>query len=312
MTIILDIVLPVFGILLLGYGAARTDFFDAAASRGLSLFVFNFAIPFLLFRNMALTVLPEELPWGFLASYYLGAFAVFGLGMLSGAILFSRRLDEQGILGLGAAFSNTVLLGIPLITTTFGEAGALPLFLLLAFHSLLLFPTVTVVVETGRGRGEALRLIPWHTLKGLVKNPILLGLIAGLAFSLFGLTIPGPLDAVARTLSAAAAPCALFAMGASLSQHRITGNLGEALTLVGLKTVIHPLIVWILATQVFQVEPLWVKVAVIIAALPAGVNVYLFAQRYKLCVPVTTTAVFLSTTLAIFSLSALLFLFEVR
>lgn len=311
MEIVLDIVLPVFGVLLLGLGAAWARLFDAAAIRGLSLFVFSFAIPLLLFRSMAQTELPADIPWGFLAAYYLGAFAVFGLGMLIG-LGFSRRLDEQGIFGLGAAFSNTTLLGIPLVLTTFGEVAALPLFLLIAFHSLLLLPTATVLIEASRGRGGSLRRIPLNTLKGVVRNPIIMGLVAGLAFQRTGLDIPGPLDAMAKTLGAAAAPCALFAMGGTLFQHRIAGSLAEALALVALKTLVHPLVVWGLATWVFAVEPLWAAVAVVMAALPAGLNVYLFAQRYQLTVATATTTVFLSTMLSMVSLSVLLFMLEVR
>ncbi|MDQ2696014.1 MAG: AEC family transporter, partial [Pseudomonadota bacterium] len=225
-------------------------------------------------------------------------------------------LDEQGVIGFGASFSNTGLLGIPLITITFGEAGTLPLFLLIAFHSLLMFPLVTAVVEAGRGRheaaGRALPGIAWNILRGLAKNPIILGLLAGLVFNLLRLPIPQWLDTVVKTLSAAAAPCALFAMGATLSHHRIAGNQAEALTVVALKTLVHPLLVWVLATQVFQVAPLWAAVAVLMAGLPTGTNAYLLAQRYSLCVRTVTTATLLSTGLSVLSLSALLFLLNVR
>ncbi|MDQ2695617.1 MAG: AEC family transporter, partial [Pseudomonadota bacterium] len=111
MSIVLDIVLPVFGILLLGYGAARSGVIDDAAVRGLSLFAFTFAIPCLLFRSMVQAELPPALPWGFLGAYYLGAFASFALGMAAGGLLFGRRLDEQGVIGFVASFSNTGLLG---------------------------------------------------------------------------------------------------------------------------------------------------------------------------------------------------------
>lgn len=69
---------------------------------------------------------------GYLLSYYLGAFAVFALAMATGRVLFARRLAEQGVLGLGAAFSNTGMPGIPLVMTAFGPSAALPLFVLQA------------------------------------------------------------------------------------------------------------------------------------------------------------------------------------
>ena len=74
MDIIFGIILPVFGTLALGYGAARLNLFDEAANRGLSVFVFNFALPLMLFRAIAQVELPESLPWGYLLSYFIGAF----------------------------------------------------------------------------------------------------------------------------------------------------------------------------------------------------------------------------------------------
>ncbi len=312
MSIILEIILPVFGLVVLGFAAARLNWFDESAIRGLSLFAFNFAIPVMLFRTLARTVLPETIEWGFLLSYYLGAFIVFGLGMASAGLLFRRPLDGQGAAGFTASYANTVLLGIPLVLTTFGDAAALPLFLLVAFHTLLLLPAGTAVIEAGRGHDAGLWRLPAVTLAGMAKNPIVLGLVAGLLFNLLDLGISGPVDAMAKALGAAALPCATFAMGASLARYRIAGSLAEATTLVGLKTLVHPLIVWLLATRVFDVAPLSVAVAVLMAALPIGVNAYLLAQRYEVGIATAATAVLLSTGLSIGTLSALLFVLEAR
>ena len=312
MSLILDISLPVFGLVILGFGAAKTKWFDEGAIRGLSLFVFNFAIPVMLFRTLAQVALPEMIEWGFLLSYYLGALAVFGLGMASAGLLFGRSLEAQGAAGLTAGYSNTVLLGIPLILTAFGDAAALPVFLLVAFHSLLLLPTATAVIEAGRGRGEGLRRLPVVTAVGMAKNPIMVGLALGLAFNLLGLSIPGPADAIAETLGRAALPCATFAMGASLAQYRIAGSLGESAMLIGLKIIVHPLLVWLLATRVFDVPPLWTTVAVVMAALPTGVNAYLFAERYGTGIAQAATAVLVSTGIAIGTLSLLLAVLGVR
>ena len=312
MALILDIILPVFGLVVLGFGAAKAKWFDEGAIRGLSLFVFNFAIPVMLFRTLARVEMPETIEWGFLLSYYIGALTVFALGMASAGILFRRPLEAQGAAGLTAGYSNTVLLGIPLILTTFGDDAALPLFLLVAFHSLLLFPIGTAVIEAGRGRGAGLRKLPLVTAKGMAKNPIMVGLVLGLAFNLLDLGIPGPVDTIAETLGQAALPCATFAMGASLAQYRIAGSLGESGVLIGLKILVHPLLVWLLATMVFDVAPLWASVAIVMAALPTGVNAYLFAERYGTGIAQAATAVLVSTGITIGTLSLLLAVLGVR
>jgi len=308
---IIEIILPVFGIVLIGYVAGRSKFFKASDIEGVSKFVFNIAIPVMLFRTMATVELPDQIEWGYLASYYIGAFAVYGFGMITGRTAFSQHLGEQGVFGLGAAYSNLVLLGIPLVLLTFGEEGTVPMFMLLAFHSALMFLTVSAIGEFNRGRGQSIGSLLQATFLGLAKNPIVGGLMLGLLFNLMKWTIPDPIDQIIGTLGAAGVPGAVFSLGASLSLYRLAGHLPETLTLVGLKLLIHPILVYLLATFVFQVDPLWTSVAVLVAALPVGVNVYLFAQRYNACIAPVATSILLSTALSVVTISVLLMLLNI-
>lgn len=310
--IVLDIVLPVFGLVLLGFGAARFRMSDADAIRGLSLFVFNFAVPVMMFRTIATLDLPPSINWGFLFSYYIGAAAVFLIAMVAGRQVFARDADEQAILGTGAAHSNLVLLGIPLILTTYGEQAALPLFLIIVFSNPILFPTVTSIVEISRGRAQGFKHVPLRIGRALLTSPPVTALALGLIFNWFSIPLPGPIDTIASLLGSAGPPCALFVTGAALTQYRLAGNAPEASMMVLLKLVVQPAIVWLLASFVFDVPEMWMQVGVIVAALPTGVLAFLFAQRYSICIAPATSAVFASTALSAFSLTLLLFLFEVR
>ncbi len=308
MVILLDIIVPVFGIVALAYLAARLGAFPESATRGLSYFVFNFAIPPMLFRAMATSELPSPIEWGFLISYFGGGYGAWIVAMAVSAGLFRRGLAAAAIAGMTAAFSNTVLLGIPLVLTVLGEAAALPLFLLIAFHSALFMTTVTLLVESARGRRGRPAKLAWNIARSLVTNPILMAMALGIIWNLLSWSLPGPLDSVIAKLGQAALPCALFALGASLAGYHVTGALPEALSGVALKLVLHPLIVWLLATYVFELQPLWRDVAVIIAALPVGVNVYLFAQRYETGAPAAAAAMLISTLLSVASLAGVLHL----
>lgn len=306
MAIVLDVVLPVFGILLLGYAAARGGWFDEGAQRGLGLFVFNFAIPILLFRTLAQTNLPSNPPWDLILSYYLGVLGIFCLGMLGARLMGHRSLDMLAILGFAGCFSNTVQIGMPLILKALGEGATFALFLLIALHGLVVITLFTVIMELARGRSDSLRKLPINTARGLLGNPIIVGLLLGLGYNLLGLPLPAAVDKIGQTMGQAVVPCALFSMGAGLARYRITGNLKEALMLVGLKNLLLPVVVYLLATQVFGISQLWLSVAVLLAALPIGVNPFLFAQRYQVGQQAVSTAIVLSTCVSVFSLTGLL------
>jgi len=312
MEILLDIDVPVFGIVGLGYGAVRLGWFSAEATKGLSRFVFNFAIPALLFRTMATTELPEVIAWGYLISYYGGGYLVWILASLIGRFGFRQTGAEPALAGMTAAFSNTVLLGVPLVLTTFGEAATLPLFLIIACHSWQLLSVVTVQAEIGLGARNEMRHLPVNVLKSLTSNPIILALLGGVLFNLVGFELPKIADTLTETLGRAALPCAVFAMGASIAGYRVMGAIGPASTGVMLKLVAHPLFVWLLATHVFTVDPLWRDVAVILAALPVGVNVYLMAERYQSGIAPAATAILISTGLSFATVTGVLALLQVR
>ncbi len=312
MQIILDIIVPVFGIVMVGYLAARSGFFSDTANRGLSLFVFNFAIPPMLFRTMATTTLPDPIEWGHVLAYFGGGYAVWGLAMLVSRRGFGRDLLTGALAGMTAAFGNTVLLGIPLILTTYGDIATLPVFLIIAFHSPLFMTTITVLAEASRGQGNRLGPALRNIGRGIVTNPIVMGLLLGIAWNVFQLPLPKLVDVLAETLGRAALPCAVFAMGASLAGYRIAGALPEATVGLLLKLIGHPIAVFLLGTYVFQLDRLWRDVAVIMAALPVGVNVYLFAQRYETGTAPAATAILVSTALSVVTIAVLLFLLDVR
>ena len=166
MEIVLEIVTPVFAVLLMGYGARRIGWFSEQSAAGLAKFVFNFAIPLFLFRTFATRDLPESIPWGLFGSYYIAVFAVYALGMVVGMAVFGRNLMGGTLTGMGCSFGNTVLLGIALGVRAFGEEGAIPLFLIISVHGLILMTGTTILLEAGRNAGSALRDLPMKIARG--------------------------------------------------------------------------------------------------------------------------------------------------
>jgi len=307
---ILEIIFPVFAIAAGGYLTARLKIFSPRDADGLSRFVFKVALPILLFNSLVKMELPEKIDWGFFLSYYLVAIIIYALGLLADKYFFSGSPAEQGIFGLGASYSNLILVGLPIISAGFGEAGLLPLFMIVSVHSATLFFIATFLVERGNSAGQTSRVQIFKQIaKNLARNPIIVSLMLGLTFNLANLYLPPVVDDTLTIVSKAALPCALFVLGASLNQYKIAGEVRKAWTIIGLKMILQPILVWILAFLVFRVDPLWGSVAVVAAGMPVGINTFLFAQRYRARVATLSTAILLSTLLAVFSQSILLAIF---
>ncbi|NJD20114.1 MAG: AEC family transporter [Gemmatimonadetes bacterium] len=306
MTSLIEVVAPVFGLVGLGFLAVRASVLDTAGVRGLVAFVFNFALPVLLFRNMAGMAIPERIPWSILVAFYVPALAIYALGMALARWGFGRPTHEQAIYGMAASFSNTVLLGIPIALPALGPEAALPVFLIIAFHSATFMPLTLALVHLGRGEGISASEQAGVLARALVKDPIVMGIAVGLAANLGSVTLPGALDRIAELLAAAAMPCALFAMGASLAGSP-TGSDGAApWTLAALKLVAHPLLVWVVAGPLLGLSGVWAHAAVLMAAMPTGVNVYLFGARHDAAAAVAARTVLVASLGSVATVSVVL------
>ncbi|MEX2160964.1 MAG: AEC family transporter [Anaerolineales bacterium] len=302
---IVAILFPVFAVVAVGYAAAYTGVLSPRDTSGISRFVFIIAIPILLFESLSTLEFPDHFRWEFLFSFYLAAFLVYALGMILSRFWFGAGAKEQAIFGLGSAYSNMVLVGLPVISAAFGEQGLLPMFILISIHSLLLFTIFLILAERSQEGLHWLRGL-LQSSRNLLQNPLIIGLLAGLLARFLNLQLPQPVGQALDIISQAALPCALIVLGASLRQFKIRGELTKAWTIIALKLIVQPLIVGLLVFYVFDLEPVWGAVAVVAAGLPVGVNSYIMAESYQVGRATISTAILLSTLLAIFTLSVLL------
>lgn len=308
MSTLLQTMAPIFGLMALGYAAARARLIERAGAQGLVVFVFHFSIPALLLTSMARLELPSDVSWGFLIAFYAASLVTWTLGIAVGR-LFGRPLREQAIFGMGAAFSNLVLMGIPVVLTALGPDASLPMLAIIGFHSATFMPLTVLLVQVG-GESEAVSLghRTARLLGDVLRNPIILGISVGLLVNLTGITMWAAPAAILDFLGAAAVPCALFAMGASLAGYPLTGDVRQALALTALKLLVHPFLVWLVAVPVLGLEGLPVTVAVLMAAMPSAVNVYLFGARYDAAPRVAARTVLLTTVCSMVTIATLLLL----
>jgi hypothetical protein len=167
---------------------------------------------------------------------------------------------------------------------------------------------VTVLLELSRRGGRAGSWLIGQAARGVLVNPIIMATVAGILFSLSGLALPAVVERTLSFVGGAAAPSALFALGASLSLRRIAGSLGAAGTMVACKLFLHPLLAWLLFAYLLDLDPSWRNAGVIFAACPVGLNVYVFAQHYDVAIETASSAILISTSLAMVTITALLLL----
>jgi malonate transporter len=288
----LAIVLPVFGLIGVGYGARQINLVTDRAGDGLSEFVFTLAVPCLIFRTLVRAEIPAVQPWGYWISYFTGVAVVWAIATLVGQRFFKLGGTASVVAGFSAGQANTVLVGIPMILKAYGQEGAVPLFLLIAVHLPVTMTLATVLAE---GRATS----PLAILRRLITHPIIIGILAGSAFRPVAAYVPAELWQVIDLIASAAIPCSLIGMGIALRRYGLEAGWELPLVISVLKLFIHPLVVFLLATLVFDMPRAWAGVAVLFAACPSGINAYLFAERYGEGVAVASSAVALSTVLAL-------------
>ncbi len=308
MSQVLGNILPVFALVLAGYVGGRQQWVSEDGAKGLSSFVYYLAVPALLFRTLGRADVLNALDPRVVLAYFSGTLAVMAVAWPVGKLVFGYRFEERAVMSMGAMYPNVVLLGIPLVYALYGEPGLLPMMMIVTVHSLILLPLTVILIEADRGSGNGAKGLLRAITGAVIKNPVILAILAGIGYNLAGFEFSGPVEVLTKMLGGASAPCALFALGATLSAYHIGGDLRESLTVVGIKLFLHPALVWLTATQIFSLPPLWATVATITAALPTGVNVFIIAHQYNVFLARTTAAVLISTFVSIGTVTGLVLL----
>lgn len=296
--------LPVILFIVIGFYTGRRGWIRAEAVKDLANLVFMVLTPALLFRTMS-SVHVQDLDFGPIAIYFAAAMLVFGVTM---AVLgFSSLAAARA---LANTFSNTIMIGVPLVSLVFGEAGLVTLFTLISVHALILLTAATVVFELASAREHAGRAggtqqAMWRTVLQAVRNgivhPVPLPIIAGLLFAQTGLTIPAVVDKPMLLLGQALGPISLLLVGVTLAFTKVGHHFKAALRIAVVKCVVHPLVLVALAWAL-GLSGMPLAVMIVAASLPVGANVFLFAQRYQVAEDEVTASVAVSTALALITM----------
>ena len=310
MSSILTTILPVFGLIALGFICARTNFVGPAAGQGLSQVVFNLAMPALLFRTVAVIDQESLSPWPLWAALF-GGIAVVWIATTIIARLTNLIEAAPASAAMGASFGNLAMLGLPLALAHFGDRAALPVGLILSIHAPILWLAAVIHIEaSGKGQLPSILSVLRQLANQLIRNPIVLALLLGTLWRFTGLGLHPVPDRFLEMLGEAGVPMALVALGLSLAGYSLRGQWRAICTLMTLKLLCLPVVVWLIAHYVVGLDTFWTHIALMLAAMPTGANAYLFAQRYDTGAAPVSGAIALGTALSLFTLSGLFLLMD--
>lgn len=302
MTVILEVVLPVFALILAGYGAGRLGLIKPEGFAGLATFVFCLAAPALLFLG---GTRPYDGGAGPAIAQVGAAVLMYGVAILIARRWFAAQPAEAAVFGLTCIFGNSVMMGIPLIVAAYGVAGVAPMIGILAVQTITLLGLATILTEVGLQADAPRWQLFRNATRGILRNPIVLSVVAALIWRGLGLPIPDVARRTLELLGAAAPPAALFCLGGGLLGLGAAGLWRETAVVCLIKLLALPGLTFLLAS-LLGLSPVETAVAVTIGALPTGANAFILARRYQTGADRSGAAVVVTTALSVLTLSVLI------
>lgn len=306
MSILLQVILPVFLVIGFGYLAVWQKWFSDSGVEALMKFTQTFAIPCLLFRAVSTLDLSQTFHFALLGSFYFGAVCGFCLGLFGARFLFKRTWDDSVAIGFCCLFSNSVLLGLPITERAYGTAALTANFAIIAVHAPICYGIGITVMELVRGRGSSAPELLRKVLQAVFKNALVIALGLGFFINLLGIILPVILTDGLDLLANAALPAALFGLGGVLVRYRPEGDLRVIFYICAISLMVHPSLVWITG-RYFDLSETDFRSAILTAAMAPGINAYIFANMYGTARRVAASAVLISTALTITTASFWLF-----
>jgi malonate transporter len=304
MSALLDVILPVFVIIGFGYIVTRQGLFSDAAVDGVMRYAQSFALPLLLFKNVAALDLGTAFTPGLLLSFYLGAATCYAFGFFGARVIFKRALPDAVAIGFACTFSNSLLLGMPITERAYGPEGLAGNYAIISIHAPIIYTFGIVLMEWARSRESEARShadLARQIFKAVFTQPLVVGLMCGFIVNLTGLPQPSFFAAAVDMMSRSALPAALFGLGGVLWRYRPEGDKGLIAMVCFASLILHPSITYSLARFGFHLDINGLRSATVTAAMAPGVNAYMFAHMYGVGKRVNASAVLVATGLSIFT-----------
>jgi predicted permease len=310
MSDVIGLVVPFFGLILVGFLAARITRQPLEALGWMNTFVVYIALPALFFQLLGKTPIERLTEWSFIFGSVFTTYIVFSIMFVASVVMSGGEIREATIKGLASAYGNIGYMGPGLALLAFGEEAAVPVALIFCFENIMHFAIAPMMMAlAGADRTSPVRLAG-NVLRRIVLHPFIIATALGVAVAALHFRPPEPIDRFFEYLSRAAAPCALFAMGVTLALRPLNRVPVELGAIALLKLAVHPAACYLMLSWIGNFSETWVFTAVLLAALPTATNVFVIAQQYGVWVQRASASILLTTMLSVGSVTTLLYLIK--
>jgi len=259
---ILTLILPLFGLIVIGFVSARLTERPLEQMGWLNFFIIYVALPALFFKLLAKTPVEELASWDFIGTNIGITFAIFLFTFALGTLSSKGRIPDATMQGLAAAYGNIGYMGPALAILAFGEKAAVPVALIFCFENILHFVNAPALMAVSGTRQGSIGSLITGVIRSVLFHPFIIATAVGIAAAFFSLTPPAPIESLISYLAQAAAPCALFAMGVTLALRPLNRVPLELGYIVPIKLILHPLLMYLALSYMGSFDPVWVFTAV--------------------------------------------------
>ena len=265
---VFEVIIPIFILLALGYLAVKLNVLDKTQVDAIGSFVIKIALPALMFQSLASKDFSEIWLPDFFLVFAVAAYFCYVLGFYISTRHFKQRMSQASILALGASMSNTGLLGTAVLSLLLGTQAMTYIMPILIFESVLLIPTVLILIELGGNKGASVVAVFRSTFLMLLQNPLFVGVVVGILFAALHIPIPSQLNVVLDMLGHSASPLALFAIGGGIVGMSLKYLNLQTIYLVLSNNVLMPVLVYLGLRYGVNASQEMLYAGTIIAALP--------------------------------------------
>jgi malonate transporter len=305
---VLNLALPFFGLIFIGFACGKIKQIPDTALAWMNFFIVYVALPALFYRILAQTPLEQLAQVDFIFATTLSTFWAFAVSFAIGMAVRRGQIAQSTIAGLAGGYGNIGYMGPGLALATLGPQAAVPVALIFCFDTLLLFTIVPFLMALAKPRQISVGATAIEVVKRIATNPLVIATTVGFLSAAVHFQPPVALDRLMQFLQNAAAPCALFTLGVTVALRPLQKMPWEVPFTTALKLFLHPVFMFLLLSLFGPFDQTWVYTAVLMAALPPALNVFVFARQYDTWVEQASSAVLVGTLVSVVTLTSVMWM----